>query len=92
MNKTSNTAEERTMIRPARLRGCVVALLLAALTAACTTIPQREFATYKDTFAKARTAGETVVLDYVRQKQSGLSGTEGNPVRLRLIEKKGVEF
>ena len=52
------------MPRPAWLRGSVVALLLAALTAACTTIPQREFATYKDTFAKARTAGETVVLDY----------------------------
>jgi hypothetical protein len=52
------------MPRPAWLRGSAVALLLAALTAACTTIPQREFATYRDTFTKARTAGETVVLDY----------------------------
>jgi hypothetical protein len=52
------------MTRTARLHGSVVALLLAALTASCTTIPQREFATYKDTFSKARTAGETVVLDY----------------------------
>lgn len=52
------------MIRPARLRESVVALLLAAVTAACTTIPQREFTTYKETFAKARGAGETVVLDY----------------------------
>jgi hypothetical protein len=52
------------MPRPARLGGSVVALLLTAFTAACTTIPQKEFASYKDTFAKARAAGETVVLDY----------------------------
>lgn len=52
------------MTRPARLRATVGALLLAALAAGCTTIPQREFATYRDTFTKARAAGETVVLDY----------------------------
>lgn len=52
------------MTRPAQLRGTVCALLLAALVAGCTTIPQKEFASYKDTFTKARAAGETVVLDY----------------------------
>jgi hypothetical protein len=51
--------------RPATLRGSVALLLVAAIVAAgCTTIPGKEFATYKDTFAKARSAGETVVLDY----------------------------
>ncbi len=52
------------MTRPARLRASIVVLLLAALATGCTTIPQKEFATYKDTFTKARGAGETVVLDY----------------------------
>lgn len=33
---------------------------------------------------------ETIVLDYVRQKQRGASGAENDPVRLRLIEKKGI--
>jgi len=50
--------------RPATLRGSVALLLVAAIVAAgCTTIPGTEFATYKDTFAEARCAGETVVLD-----------------------------
>lgn len=43
----------------------VPAVLLAALVAGgCTTVPTTEFATYKDTFAKARAAGEEVLLDY----------------------------
>lgn len=33
---------------------------------------------------------ETIVLDYVRQKQRAASGIENEPVRLRLIEKKGA--
>ena len=51
--------------RPASRRGAAAACLVAAIVAAgCTTIPGKEFASYKDTFAKARSAGETVVLDY----------------------------
>lgn len=51
--------------RPASRRGVVALCLVATIVAVgCTTIPGKEFATYKDTFAKARSAGETVVLDY----------------------------
>jgi hypothetical protein len=51
--------------RPASRRRAAAACLVAAIVAAgCTTIPGKEFASYKDTFAKARSAGETVVLDY----------------------------
>ena len=39
-------------------------LLLAIAAAGCTTVPTREFATYKETFTKARAAGEEVLLDY----------------------------
>ncbi|MBP1686341.1 MAG: hypothetical protein H6Q33_2484 [Deltaproteobacteria bacterium] len=47
------------------LRWSIASVLLAAIaTAGCTTVPSREFTTYKDSFAKARAAGETVVLDY----------------------------
>jgi len=34
------------------------------LATGCTTVPTREFATYKETFAQARAAGEEVLLDY----------------------------
>jgi hypothetical protein len=39
----------------------VVALGLAA---GCTTLPSKQFATYKETFSEARKAGEDVLLDY----------------------------
>ncbi len=60
------TAGGRTMAaRPALRRGAIVSCLFAAIVVTgCTTIPGREFATYKDSFAKGRSAGETVVLDY----------------------------
>ena len=47
----------------ARLLPAALALS-AILAAGCTTVPTREFATYKDTFTMARAAGEEVVLDY----------------------------
>jgi hypothetical protein len=44
---------------------CHLALVLPLLTViACTYVPVREFATYKQTFADARAAGEQVLFDY----------------------------
>lgn len=41
------------------------ALVATAIVACgCTTVPTREFSTYKDTFAEARAAGQEVLLDY----------------------------
>lgn len=50
-------------------------LLFVALFAACTTIPSKEFASYRDAFANARTAGEQVLLDHgvaVKEHQRNL--------------------
>ena len=55
---------------PQLFERAVVRLLPAALAlstilaAGCTTVPTREFATYKETFTMARAAGEDVILDY----------------------------
>ncbi len=45
-------------------RELIMALTLAVAVSACTTIPGREFASYKDAFSSARAAGEEVLLDY----------------------------
>jgi len=42
----------------------VAPLILAIAATGCTTIPSREFASYKDAFNAARVAGEEVLLDY----------------------------
>jgi len=45
--------------------GRLVAILILAIVASgCTTIPSREFASYKEAFRSARSAGEEVLLDY----------------------------
>jgi hypothetical protein len=55
---------------PQLFERAVVRLLPAALAlstilaAGCTTVPTKEFATYKETFTMARAAGEDVILDY----------------------------
>lgn len=41
-----------------------VALCVLATMAACTTLPNKEFTGYKETFAQARSAGEQVLMDY----------------------------
>ena len=41
---------------------CLASVLLVA--SGCTTVPTKEFATYKETFSQARKAGEDVLLDY----------------------------
>jgi len=41
---------------------CLATVLIAA--SGCTTVPTKEFATYKETFNQARKAGEDVLLDY----------------------------
>lgn len=41
---------------------CLATVLAAA--SGCTTVPTKEFASYKDTFAQARKAGEDVLVDY----------------------------
>jgi len=42
----------------------LAAALLFTLLGACTTLPTQEFAAYKDAFAKARMAGEEVLVDH----------------------------
>lgn len=69
----------------ARFRRLAVALVAAFTVAACTTVPTREFATYKDTFAKARAAGETVVLDY------GVAVSEFDDIKAKRAAAKPVQ-
>src|SRR4051794_10416057 len=46
-------------------RAMLVALATVAVIATgCTTVPTKEFQSYKDAFKEARTAGEQVLLDY----------------------------
>jgi hypothetical protein len=64
-DRVSHAGRWRAPVAGATLRLPLFALVLLAIAAAgCTTVPTREFATYKETFAKARAAGEEVILDY----------------------------
>ena len=78
--------------RPATLRGSVALLLVAAIVAAGCTIPGKEFASYKDAFAEARSAGETVVLDdgvaVFQFEELKAKRAAAKPVQ----EKRGVPF
>lgn len=53
----------RDMQSMARWR-VALALCTLALMTACTTLPEKEFSSYKETFAQARSAGEQVLMDY----------------------------
>lgn len=53
----------RTLRSGAAWRFALALCMLVTMTA-CTTLPQKEFASYKETFAQARTAGEQVLMDY----------------------------
>jgi len=61
----------------ARVAAALVSLLLVASTA-CTTVPTREFATYRTAFERAREAGEKVLLDHAASTSSSATGTEGS--------------
>ena len=50
--------------RAFRVWPVVVSIALAVAAAGCTTVPTKEFASYRDAFAQARAAGEEVLLDY----------------------------
>ncbi len=50
------------LLHPALVYSCLAVLLV--LGSGCTTVPSKEFATYKDTFNQARAAGEQVLLDH----------------------------
>jgi hypothetical protein len=50
------------LLHPALVYSCLGVLLV--LGPGCTTVPSKEFATYKDTFNQARAAGEQVLLDH----------------------------
>jgi hypothetical protein len=50
--------------RAFRTRPVAVSIALAVAATGCTTVPTKEFASYKDAFAQARAAGEEVLLDY----------------------------
>jgi hypothetical protein len=50
--------------RAFRSRPVIASIALAVAAAGCTTVPTKEFASYKDAFAQARAAGEEVLLDY----------------------------
>lgn len=57
------TGRWRTLQSMVRWRA-LLALAMLAMATACTTLPEKEFASYKETFAQARSAGEQVLMDY----------------------------
>lgn len=50
--------------RGVRAGPLIAAAAMVLVVWGCTTIPARQFASYKDTFVQARAAGEAVLLDY----------------------------
>lgn len=52
------------LIQPIRFPVIIFVLASISTIISCTTVPTKEFATYKEAFSQARSAGEEVLFDY----------------------------
>jgi hypothetical protein len=68
--------------RALRAVPAIVPIALVVAAAGCTTVPTKQFASYKEAFAQARAAGEEVLLDY------GVAANEYQAIRTQRTSAK----